>query len=78
MELRGGAMSGWVNLDRFYSPANVSKHLHLCGYHDSYHVASTGCPRLDDMNKHGEPIKGGKRDGRGNARVVREQVLATC
>ena len=63
-----------------HSPANVANHLHSCGYYDSYHVASTSRPCLKDVNEHGEPIEDGKRDGRSNTRVIREErnVLMTC
>jgi len=67
-------MSGCVNLDRTsHSPANVPNVLHLCGYHDSYHVASTGLECLGDVGAHGESEEDGKRDGRGKTRVVREE-----
>lgn len=62
-----------------HSPANVPNHLHSGRYHDSCHVASTGRPCLKDVNERGEPEEDGKRDRRGNTRVIREErtVLIT-
>ena len=59
-----------------HSPGDVPKYLHICGYHNSYHVASTGRPCLEDVGEHGEPEEDGKRDGRGETGVVREESLA--
>ena len=63
-----------------HSPENVPKHLHFCGYHNNYHIASTGRPCLEDVIEHGEPIGDRKRDGGGNTGVVWEEgtVLITC